>query len=104
MSGVPVTVCNACDWRGFLARLWCPACGSTDLRTTLVHGGHVEDLTILHRAAGRTIVAPVHIGTVRLAGGGLVVARLDRVSIGDHARLSLDDGAPVAEPVAQPVA
>ena len=59
MSGVPVTVCNACDWRGFLARFWCPACGSTDLRTALVHGGHVEDLTILHRAAGRTIGAPV---------------------------------------------
>ncbi len=99
MSGVPVSLCNACGWRGFPARLWCSACGSADLRTVLVHGGRVEDSTILRRAAGREIGAPVRLGTVRLAGGGSVIARLDRVSAGDRVRLHLDGGAPVAEPI-----
>lgn len=98
MTGVPVTRCDACGWRGFPARLWCPACGTADLTATLVRDGDVEDSTTLHRAAGRTIGTPVHIGTVRLAGGGLVVARLDGVDVGDRARLSLADGAPVAQP------
>lgn len=100
MSGVPVTLCNACGWRGFPARFWCPACGSADLGTALVHDGYVEDSAILHRAAGRTIGTPVRIGTMRLAGGGLLVARLEGVGMGDRARISLDGGAPVARPVA----
>jgi uncharacterized OB-fold protein len=99
MSGVPVTLCNPCGWRGFPERIWCPRCGSSDLRTALVHGGRVEDATILRRAAGRAMAAPVRLGTVRLAGGGLVVARLDRAGVGDRVRLSLDGGAPVARPV-----
>jgi uncharacterized OB-fold protein len=99
VSGVPVTLCNACGWRGFPARLWCPACGSDDLRTALVHGGRVEDATILRRAAGRVVAAPVRLGTVRVAGGGLVIARLDGAGPGDRVRLSLDDGAPVAAPI-----
>ena len=57
--------------------------------------GVVEDATSLRRVTGRTLGAPVPLGTVRTDGGARVVARLEAVP-GDRVRLTVEEGAPVA--------
>ncbi|MDF2751754.1 MAG: Rubredoxin-like zinc ribbon domain [Gaiellaceae bacterium] len=97
MSGVPVSVCAVCGWRGFPRRFWCPRCGGDDVATELVEAGVVAERTTLRRAAGRPSTPPVPIATVRLAGGGAAIARLDAAEDGRVA-LTLMGGAPVARP------
>ncbi len=97
-EGVSVSACAACGWRGFPARLWCPRCGEASPGTEIAGRGTVLDETRVHRAARRSFEAPVHLGTVALEGGGLAIARLDRVGPGDAASLRMESGAPVASP------
>lgn len=98
--GVRACRCERCGWRGFPARLWCPACGSDRVRPALVHGGRVEETTTLRHAAGRRLEGPVRLGLVRLAGGGAAVCRLEAgASAGGRVRLETEDGAPVARPL-----
>lgn len=98
MSALLVSACRACGWRGFPVRLWCPACGSDEIETVPERFGVVEDATVLRRAPGRKLEAPVRIGTVHLEHGGRVVARLVDSEPGDRVRLSVEEGAPVAGP------
>jgi uncharacterized OB-fold protein len=98
VNGVERSVCRACGWRGFPLRLWCPSCLADGLTTETVLAGAVEDATTLRRAPGRTLAAPVQLGTVLLEGGGRVIARLEGVAPGERARLWTDAGAPVARP------
>ena len=97
MTHLHVSACRGCGWRGFPERLWCPACGSDELDSVRADVGVVEDATVLRRAPGRALDGPVRIGTVALAGGGRVVARLE-AEPGEPVRLSVEDGAPVARP------
>lgn len=101
MSGVPVSVCAACGWRGFPERFWCPRCGGDDVAMELVEAGVVAERTTLHRAAGRPSTPPVSIATVRLSGGGAAIARLDVAEEDEEdgrVALTLVGGAPVARP------
>ncbi|HSK15503.1 MAG TPA: OB-fold domain-containing protein [Gaiellaceae bacterium] len=97
MSGLPVSACRACGWRGFPERIWCPACGGGEVDAVPAGPGVVEDATAVRRAPGRTLVEPVRLGTVALDGGGRVVARLE-AEPGVRVGLSVEDGAPVARP------
>ncbi|HSC92171.1 MAG TPA: hypothetical protein VLB86_11005 [Gaiellaceae bacterium] len=98
MSGIPVSVCRACGWRGFPARLWCPRCGADHVGSDEVESGVVEARTTLRRAAGRVLDAPVEIATVALAGGGRAVVRVDGAG-GARVATTVEDGAPVARPL-----
>jgi hypothetical protein len=93
-----VSVCPACGWRGFPERLWCPRCGGDDVVAELVDAGVVAERTTVLRAAGRPSAPPVPIATVRLAGGGTAVARLEAAGEAERVALSLEQGAPVARP------
>jgi uncharacterized OB-fold protein len=63
--------------------------------------GVVEEATLLERAPGGPLAAPVALGSIRLEGGLVVVARLEpAVGPGDSVRLQYRDGVPVAYPIA----
>jgi uncharacterized protein len=99
VSGVPVSVCSACGHAVFPARLLCPRCGGNDWRSEEMRLGVVEETTLLRRAPGGPLPEPVPLGTVRLEGGPLVVARLEpTVRPGTSVRLQYRDGVPVAQP------
>jgi uncharacterized OB-fold protein len=95
VSGVAVSVCAACGWRGFPERVWCPRCGADSPAVEEVRDGRVEERTTVHRAVGRELAAPVALATVLLEGGGRVVVRDET---GGAAEVALDPngGAPVA--------
>lgn len=97
MSAVLVSACRTCRWRGFPERIWCPVCGGYEVESVPEEFGVVEDATELRRAPGRTLGAPVRIGTVRGEGGARIVARLE-AEAGDRVRLTIEEGAPVARP------
>jgi uncharacterized OB-fold protein len=98
VSGVLVSVCAACGWRGFPQRLWCPSCGADRVREEEVRAGLVEDATVLRRAAGRELDGEVPLGTVLLDGGGRAIARLVEAAAGDRVDVAFEDGALVARP------
>jgi uncharacterized OB-fold protein len=96
MNTLAVGECQACGTRGFPIPLWCPACGSDRIQDFEARTGQVTETTILRHAPGRS-PSPVRIGTVRLCGGGVVVARLEpAIGEGSRVQLSVEDGAPVA--------
>ncbi len=97
MSGLPVSACRACGWRGFPERVWCPRCGG-DVETEHADAGVVEQRTTLRRAAGRTLEAPVELATVELEGGGHAVVRLEGGAQGGRVALRVEGAAPVARP------
>lgn len=93
-----VGVCSVCDARRFPKPEWCPTCGSDRIEDVRSSEGTVEETTVLrHSLGGGT--GPVRIGTVRLAGGAIVIARLESAA-GEGARVNVHvvDGAPVARP------
>jgi uncharacterized OB-fold protein len=64
-----------------------------------VSRGVVEETTLVRRAPGGRPAEPVPLGTVRLEGGVLVVARLAAtMRPGASVRLEYRDGVPVAKP------
>jgi uncharacterized OB-fold protein len=93
--GVTVSACAACDWKGLPERLWCPRCGSAGVGTAQVAEGTLEEHTYARRAGGPG--SPVHVASVRIAGGGSLIARLeDTLGEGSFVELSDDGGAAVA--------
>jgi uncharacterized OB-fold protein len=97
MTGIALSVCPVCAWRGFPQRLWCPRCGSFELGEELADRGVVEETTTLERAAGRPdLPAGTRLGTVRVEGDVAVVARLESAAPGDAVRLAVVAGAVIA--------
>lgn len=97
--GVSVSRCPACGWRGHPARLRCPVCGDERMRVATARRGILLDATKLERAPSG-LGAPVRIGSVRLRGGGVLVARIEGdVDVGDGVQMSSDGGAVVASPL-----
>ena len=95
-EGVRVSACLRCGWEGLPTRYWCPRCGSDEVADALAPAGRVEETTVLEWAAGHDRV-DVPIGLVRLAGGGVIVARLEPgAPTGAEVRLLDDAGAAVA--------
>jgi uncharacterized OB-fold protein len=97
VTGPAVTVCERCGWRGFPRRLWCPVCGADELGDEEVSAGIVEEATFVRRAPGRGAM-DVRIGTVRLEGGGLAIARLEGADVFNEVDLAVEAGALVARP------
>jgi uncharacterized OB-fold protein len=95
VSGIPVSVCRACGWRGFPERLWCPRCGGDRVETEPVAGGVVELRTTVRRAAGRLLGVPVDLATVALSGGGRAVVRIEDGD-GERVTTTVEHGAAVA--------
>jgi uncharacterized OB-fold protein len=97
VSGVPVSVCSACDHVVFPARLLCSRCGGSEWETREAGEGVVEDATIVRRAPGGELAVAVPVGTVRVEGGALVLARLEPgVEPGASVTLEYRDGIPIA--------
>ena len=91
-----MSACVACGWKGLPERCWCPRCGSDQVEPAIVHAGRVDEATTLERAVGHPSVS-IPIGSVRLPGGGTIVARLEPdVAAGSNVELFEDDGAAVA--------
>jgi uncharacterized OB-fold protein len=96
-GGVPVWRCFACGHVVFPARLLCPRCGAAEWESREVEEGVVDGATVVRRAPGGSSPVPVPLGTVRLEGGVVVVARLEaEIEEGRSVRLEYRDGVPVA--------
>lgn len=97
IPGAEASACLDCGWRGMPHRDWCPACRGDRVRRVRVHVGTVDETTIVRKGAGPV---PVRLGTVRLDGGGAVLARLEAgAAEGARVRLLDDGGAAVARPL-----
>jgi uncharacterized OB-fold protein len=93
-AGVSVSACASCEWKGLPERLWCPRCGSDEVATLQVREGTLEEITIARRASPS---GPVRVATVRIEGGGALIARLEaELAEGTLVELADDDGATVA--------
>ena len=98
-EGATVSHCRNCDWTGMPPRDWCPVCARDCVEDARVLFGRVEQATIVRKGVGPPGTT-VRLGSVRLEGGGVVLARLDPdVNEGQRARLADDDGVVVARPV-----
>jgi uncharacterized protein len=96
-GGLPIFACAHCGHTVFPARLLCPRCGNSEWQSIDVTEGVVEESTVLRRAPGTSSLEPVHLGSVRVAGDVVVVARLEPgVDSGTSVRLEYRDGVPVA--------
>jgi uncharacterized OB-fold protein len=100
VTGVTIGVCESCGAARFPRPEWCSACGSKRVGRVEVSDGVVEETTILRHALGLDL-GEVRIGSVRVQGGAVVVARLEGAA-GESTRVQLEvvDGAPVAVPLA----
>jgi uncharacterized OB-fold protein len=95
-DGATVSHCRNCGWTGMPARDWCPVCASDGVEEARVLYGRVEHATIVRKGVGPP-GSRVGLGSVRLEGGGVVLARLDPdVNEGDRVLLVDDDGVVVA--------
>ena len=99
-TGVPVSACARCGRVAFPRRFFCPTCGGTEWQEKRSEHGRVEEVTILRRTAGLPVPGSVRLGLVRLDGGPAIVARLEGgATAGSRVEMSVDDGAPVAQPL-----
>ena len=99
MSGLPIWVCSACAHAVFPARLLCARCGGSEWRRNDVSEGVVEESTVLRRAPGAAALDPVPVGSVRVADGVLVVARIEAgMEEGAAVQLQYRAGIPLAHP------
>jgi uncharacterized OB-fold protein len=94
-AGVTVSSCPSCGWKGLPERLWCPRCGSDEVGTSVLREGVLEEVTTARRARGTG--PAVAVGSVRIEGGGALIARLEGApSEGSRVELEDDGGAAVA--------
>ena len=97
--GATASRCRNCGWTGMPPRDWCPVCASDCVEDARVLFGRVEQTTIVRKGVGPPGTT-VRLGSVRLEGGGVVLARLDPdLNEGQRARLADDDGVIVARTV-----
>jgi uncharacterized OB-fold protein len=94
-SGVTVSACAMCEWKGLPERLWCPRCGSDRVGVFEAVEGTLEEITSARRAAGSA--GPVRVASVRIDGGGSLIVRLEHQGcVGEVVELEDDGGAAVA--------
>ena len=83
-DGATVSQCRNCGWTGMPPRDWCPVCARDCVGDARVPFGLVEQATTVRRGVGPSR-STVRLGSIRLDGGGVVLARLDpglpRVSV-----------------------
>jgi uncharacterized OB-fold protein len=84
-------VCEGCGRALFPARALCPGCGGRDFRSEPAGPGVVEEVTARLLEDAST----VHIASVRLAQGPVVIARSPDQARGAEVALFDDNGAPV---------
>jgi uncharacterized OB-fold protein len=99
MTGISVTLCGTCGWRGFPARVWCPRCGAFAVQAATVTRGRVSAVTQLVHSVGRTLENDVLVAEIKLEEGGRVIARLTAPGLAEIVLID-DDGVPVASPQA----
>jgi uncharacterized OB-fold protein len=88
MRELEVQVCEGCDRAFFPDRALCPACGGRAFRCEPAGAGTVEETTVR---------GTVHVASVRLRKGPVVIARSgEDIAAGAKVALLDDDGAPVA--------
>jgi uncharacterized OB-fold protein len=93
-GGVSVSACASCEWKGLPERLWCPRCGADRVETFQAREGTLEEITVARRASPS---GPVRVATVRIEGGGALIARLEGdLPEGTLVELIDHDGATVA--------
>jgi uncharacterized OB-fold protein len=93
-GGITVSACASCEWKGLPERLWCPRCGAEGVATFQAREGTLEEITTARRASS---AGPVRVASVRIEGGGAVIARLEgELAEGTLVELSDDHGAAVA--------
>jgi uncharacterized OB-fold protein len=98
-EGVPIHACARCGHEVFPPRLLCSRCGASEWRRREASEGVLEESTVLRRAPGVPALDPVHLGSVRMGGAVVVVARVESgVEEGAPVRLQYRDGIPVAQP------
>jgi uncharacterized OB-fold protein len=98
MTALVVGECRSCGARRFPKPLWCDVCGSDAVDEVKLSSGTVSEATIVRHIAGRR-TAPLRLGTIRLTGGGVVIARLGpSVEEGSRVDVVVEGGAPVAHP------
>jgi uncharacterized protein len=94
-SGVTVSACASCEWKGLPERLWCPRCGGDRVESFRALEGMLEEITTACRAAGAA--GPVRVASVRIDGGGALIVRLEHEGqVGEVVALEEDGGAAVA--------
>ena len=92
MSELMIQRCEACGAGLFPERLRCPRCGALRLLAIAAGTGTVEEETVLPRRADPQ-PEPVRLGSVRLAAGPVVIARLrEGMTPGAAVRLSRAPG------------
>ena len=96
MTSIVVGKCPSCGAERFPIPLWCDICGSYRIDEVSPPFGLVTETTIVRHIPGH-VLPPVRLGTVRLAGGAVVVARLE-AGVGEGSRVEVDveAGAPIA--------
>ena len=95
MTGIVVSQCAGCGWKGLPERLWCPHCGSAEVGTVAVSEGTLEERTVARRAGDPA--RPVHVASVRIDGGGSLIVRLEgELATGAAVELDEPAGVPVA--------
>ncbi len=88
-----VQVCENCGRVRFPPRALCPVCGGRAFRSEPAGPGVVEEVTARLLDDGST----VHIASVRVAQGPVIVARSpEQAPPGSEVELEEDQGAPVA--------
>ena len=50
---VTISRCSDCGWQGTPKRLWCPDCGTDQVREVAAESGRVAEITTVRRSAGR---------------------------------------------------
>ncbi|MGH2874344.1 MAG: Zn-ribbon domain-containing OB-fold protein [Solirubrobacteraceae bacterium] len=96
MSELLIWRCEACGAGLFPERLRCARCGGLRLVAAAAGPGAVEQETVLPRSPDRQQPGPIRLGSVRLAAGPVVIARLgEGVRAGAGVRLSRDAGGAV---------
>lgn len=87
---VLLQTCVSCGHRHYPAMLLCARCGRAEFTAAEADAGEVVVTTTLRHRLNGAMEMPVTLATVRIAGGPLVVARLEQsAEVGSRVSLRL---------------